>query len=370
MNPVQLSTDLEWRYATIADQPQWDRFVEQHSSGRLGHLYHFGSVVERSYGFVPFRFVVQRRSPLGGTAGLCGLLMLSLVRRVGRRDRLVSVPFHEYGGIIASGDAPRELLTDAVHAEARLAAAGDIEFRGIEPRAGAHRWSERREYVRIALRDAESMYDEVFASPLRRSLAKADRASVTVRKLEDWAHIEESFYPLYKRGLRRIGAFPHRLRFFRDVWGLLRPHAQFWLASRGGVPLVAMTAYYVGETLHVVDLARADDVDRFGAGDAIHWEIMKWGCEHGARVFDFGPAGSAGTRRYKLKWGGEVVARDDVRFFVSEARPAEVHAPDRPTASRPSAFGVGRRFLREVIRVLPDPLWTRAGSRVRGWSLR
>ena len=70
------------------------------------------------------------------------------------------------------------------------------------------------------------------------------------------------------------------------------------------------------------------------------WEVLRWGCEHGYEVFDFGGAGRPdepyGPREFKSKFGGEL---------VGFGRDVFVHAPHRLRVSR-AAYSAARRLRR------------------------
>lgn len=360
------------RMATGADAKAWDAFVDSRPEGRLGHVFGFGTLQERTYSLPTVRIIASIRDG-EGREQIHGVAQGSLVTIPFRERRLLSMPFHEYGGALGATPEARSALLGEFRTVAASLGVAELELKGVEcPTEAA--LTARREFVRVRLTRKEEMYRDVFASPLRRSISKAARCGVTVERLGNWQRVETEFLPLYRLGLRRIGGFPHRSGFFRNVWEILGSRAQFWVASREGVPLVAMTAYTIGSTIHVVDLLRRYAGDEFGAGDAIHWEIMQAALSDRLETFDFGPAGGGGTLRYKLKWGGEIQYGCDLRIPAAEQATVELlrsRAPTPGNARVPTPF---RRSLRAAasgaFRRLPEPLWLTLGSEVRRWMLR
>lgn len=372
MHNAAANSRVRCRPAKQADAEAWDAFVDSRPEGRLGHLYGSGTLQERSYSFPAIRLIASMQAG-DGSEQIHGVVQASLVKRSFGNHFFLSVPFHEYGGPIGVSAGVRSMLVDELRRTAAAMGASVVELKGVDDSQGA-RSATPRHFVRVRLTTKEHLYTDVFASPLRRSILKAERSNVAVERIAEWSRIQAEFLPLYRAGLRRIGGFPHRTSFFRSVWDLLGPRAQFWIASRHGLPLVAMTAYTVGRSIHVVDLVRRHAVDEFGAGDAIHWQIMQGALAQGLEVFDFGPAGAAGTRRYKLKWGGEIHQGYDVRLDAADTATVPTEATSTASSSALRSDASWRRKLSAAasagFRHLPEPVWLALGSRIRRRMLR
>src|SRR5947208_3336522 len=73
----------------------WDRFVEQHPAATVAHLAAWGSVIHRAYGHESVCLVAEKEGDIAG------VLPLVLIRSWLFGHRLVSMPFLDYGGILA-----------------------------------------------------------------------------------------------------------------------------------------------------------------------------------------------------------------------------------------------------------------------------
>ena len=80
----------------------------------------------------------------------------------------------------------------------------------------------------------------------------------------------------------------------------------------------------------------------YSPNELLVWHVLRWGCEHGYDLFDFGGAGRPdeqyGPREFKAKFGGEL---------VDFGRDVLVHTPVRLRLSR-ATYGVGRRLPRRT----------------------
>src|SRR2546427_11009028 len=80
----------------------WDRFVEQHPHATVAHLAAWGAVFEGAYRHERVYLVAEEA---GEIAGVLPLVVIKS-RLFGRR--VVSMPFLDYGGILAGAGSPTE----------------------------------------------------------------------------------------------------------------------------------------------------------------------------------------------------------------------------------------------------------------------
>ncbi len=79
----------------------WDRFVEVHPRATIGHVSAWGRVIHDAYGHESIAFAAVEEGEV------VGILPLVLVRSRLFGDRLVSMPFLDYGGILVDRACPR-----------------------------------------------------------------------------------------------------------------------------------------------------------------------------------------------------------------------------------------------------------------------
>src|SRR5262249_12108266 len=106
----------------------WDRFVEQHPHATVAHLAAWGSVFEGAYRHQRVYLVAE---DAGEIAGVLPLVVIKS-RVFGRR--VVSMPFLDYGGILAEPDSDAErCLANAALDVAREHGAQSIGLRQLHP---------------------------------------------------------------------------------------------------------------------------------------------------------------------------------------------------------------------------------------------
>jgi len=136
----------------------WDRFVESHPRGTVGHLSAWGTIAREAYGHECIYLIADDG---GEIAGVLPLVRISS-RLFGRR--LVSMPFLDYGGVLADPDRGIEtaLVDDALRLTRQRGAHG-LGLRQFHPEPGFFSWWDYRAghfHKKMGLR-----IDAILASP-------------------------------------------------------------------------------------------------------------------------------------------------------------------------------------------------------------
>jgi CelD/BcsL family acetyltransferase involved in cellulose biosynthesis len=162
----------------------------------------------------------------------------------------------------------------------------------------------------------------------------------------------EVFYPLHVRTRRRLGVPVQPRRFFEVLWReFLSYGLGFVVTARISGVAVASGVFLAWNRRMVHKFAASDRplVGNAGAGHAVVWNALRWGCETGHVELDFGRTdlGNEGLRTFKLSWGSR---ESELVYTVLGSR-----------RLRPA--GRGDRVLAPVIRNSPE-LLTRAIGRI------
>ena len=112
---------------TRQDSKNWDSFVKAHPHANLYHLSFFRSVVEKTYGHQSLYFqAVDENSQIRG------ILPLFFIRSLIFGKELVSLPFCDYGGILADSPEISQLLFQKAEELMRSLRCKNIELRQFQ----------------------------------------------------------------------------------------------------------------------------------------------------------------------------------------------------------------------------------------------
>jgi serine/alanine adding enzyme len=171
---------------------------------------------------------------------------------------------------------------------------------------------------------------------IRRGLRSGE---VVVEDCVDRDRIDVCFELLRKSYATARVPVPDR-SLFEAAFDVLHPRGmvKFLLAWVGDECAAASVELVFGDTIYGwyggVDRAFASSTPN----ELLMWHILRWGAEHGYRVYDFGGAGKPderyGVRDFKAKFGGEL---------VNHGRNVRRHAPWRLAVST-AGYGLYRRL--------------------------
>jgi hypothetical protein len=174
----------------------------------------------------------------------------------------------------------------------------------------------------------------------RQRVRSGHRKGVVIEEVADELRLEQT-YPLLDDVYQRIGVPLAGRSLFDAALAILHPLGMFRVfAARLGERIVA-TRYVLLYKDRILDWYAGADRAFVSSSpsEVLVWWILRWGREHGYRIFDFGGAGRPdepyGPREFKAKFGGEL---------VNFGRDVLVHAPTRLRLSR-TGYAVARRLL-------------------------
>lgn len=278
----------------------WNAYVESHPLATQYHRYEWLDIIRAAFGHEFLPLVVRR----GGQVS--GVLPLVLVRSWLFGRFLVSLPFVNYGGILAdSEDVERQLWEGAVEA-ARETGAAHLEARHPQPHPFA---TERRQHKATMILDLEHSVDDqwqAFNAKLRNQIRKAERSGLSVRS----APPEElpRFYEVFARCMRDLGTPVYGRRFFAEILRAFPASSRIFLVESGTTAVAAGISLAHRDTVEVPWAGSLREYRSHCPNNLLYWTIISQSIGEGFRHFDFGrstPGG--GPYRFKEQWGARPV---------------------------------------------------------------
>src|SRR5262249_46007427 len=188
----------------------WDAYVSIHSDATGYHLLAWRRVIESVFGHRTFYLFAKDEN--GRVRGVLPLVFLSS-RLFGRF--LVSLPFLNYGGVLASDDdSERALLERAIDLASELGA------RHIELRHGSQlgsRWIDKQHKVSMRLElpgDFAALW-KGFSAKLRSQVRRAEKEGLDCRI--GGLELLDDFYAVFARNIRELGTPVYGRNFFAEI---------------------------------------------------------------------------------------------------------------------------------------------------------
>jgi CelD/BcsL family acetyltransferase involved in cellulose biosynthesis len=333
------------------DDPRWSAFVHEWPDALPFHHPRWAGLLRDCYGYRPRALV------LADSAGriAAGLPVLEVGSRFGRR-RWVSLPFTDACPPLV-GDESAGWLADALVDELAARQVAVFELRaGLPTRARVHpRVAAVAHRLPLAADPAD--VSRRFSKMHQRNLRRAERSDVYVARGTSRQDVD-AFYRLHLLTRRRLGLPIQPRRFFELLAEeVLAAGLGFVLTARAGDIPVAAAVFLAWNGVLVY---------KYGASDARYWSLrpnhalfwsaIRWGCEHGYRVLDWGRSDLAdrGLREFKSGWGA--IERPLTYTVVADQAPGPA-----PSRLRPAMQVLIRHSPPWVCRTLGELLYRYAG---------
>ena len=248
---------------------------------------------------------------------LLGVLPLVEIRSLLFGRSLTSLPFVNFGGVLADSDEVARALLVRASDLARERKCKHVELRHIARRfddlpCKQHKVTMRLRLESAAAPDAKAGKGE--DSPLwskidrkaRNQVRKAQKSNLTV--VRGGVELVDEFYAVFARNMRDLGTPVYAKRLFADVLTTFPGRAHLIVVRLAEKPVAAGLTY---RTRGMVEIPWASSIRDYNAlcpNHLLYWHALETAAAEGAEVFDFGRSTPGeGTFKFKEQWGAEPV---------------------------------------------------------------
>ncbi len=356
------------RLADDSDAEAWNDFVVRNAVdgySSVYNLFEWRKVLVDTYHYVPYYLIAENEK------GITGCFPLMHVKGSLFKDRLISIPFADYGCGPCVQDQNMEALTALLNKAKEIATelnGYSIEIFSPEPwisevlcKVG---YQKIYDYCAIKL-DLGRSNEDIWlglGKKVRNGIRKAEKSGVRI-SMEDNEETLEAIYKMHVNNMMNLGTPPHSKSFFKEMF--------LQLSSKGLVK--NFFAEFKNEKVAAISILIYDSRVRWGTGvqlaehrslnplSLLLWNAIKWANDNGYKSFDFGGSRpNSGNFSFKKKWihkdgaNGQVVNLSHLYFFLKESGKA-VDIRD-PTYERLSKLW--KTFIPESISRIIGP-WIR-----------
>jgi FemAB-related protein (PEP-CTERM system-associated) len=275
-----------------------DTYVDAHPHACSYHRRRWLDVIAKSFGHETKYLVAETA---GHVAGVLPLVFFNS-RLFGRFA--VSVPFVNYGGVLADDADVENALVDRAILEARNAGSTHLELRhrrqhfsGLAP---------KRHKVAMQLRLAATTDDQWSAldRKLRNQVRKAEKSGL--QSQDGGAELLPAFYEVFARNMRDLGTPVYSVRFFQQVLGAFPHDSRVFVVTNAGRPVAASVVHWYRKTIEVPWASSLREFNPLCANVLLYWHMLRFALARGFQTFDFGRSTPGeGTYHFKKQWDAE-----------------------------------------------------------------
>lgn len=273
-----------------------DAYVSAHPLGSSYHRAAWLDVISRAFGHSTKYLTAEAE---GRVVGVLPLVFFRS-RLFGRFT--VSMPFLNYGGVLA--DAPpieQALVTRAIE-ETRRTDGSHLELR--HTRQQFDTLTPKRHKVAMTLRlesDAERQWNALDRK-VRNQVRKGEKSGLQADSGS--AELLTDFYAVFAHNMRDLGTPVYDRRFFDEVLAVFPNHSRLFIVRSGRRPLAAALVHWHGRTIEVPWASALRESNSVSANVFLYWQMLRFAVERGFQTFDFGRSTpDEGTYKFKAQWG-------------------------------------------------------------------
>jgi FemAB-related protein (PEP-CTERM system-associated) len=295
---ARAATPASLQVTADVTESEWDRFVARHPHASLYHLWRWRQVFERAFGHETLYLAARDHGSI-----VAVLPLVIFTSRIFGRFA-VSLPFVNYGGVLARDHASAVFLLQ--HASAL---ADERRLAHVELRHTARQFPDleaRTHKVGMLLRlehDTAKAW-ECLDRKVRNHVRKAQKSQLTARV--GGAELLERFYGVFARNMRDLGTPVYSRRFFAEVLAAFPDTARVFLVDKGDLTVAGAITLSYRDTLDNPWASSLREYRTLAPNTLLYWRMVEHAIETRHSTFDFGRSTPGeGTFQFKHQWGAE-----------------------------------------------------------------
>jgi len=212
---------------------------------------------------------------------------------------LTSLPFVNYGGVLATSDAAARALVDAAAAIARAQKCGHVELRHTSRRFDHLPFKQHKVAMQLPL--AAGLWERLDRK-VRNQVRKAEKSGLVYER--GGPELLTGFYEVFTRNMRDLGTPVYSKRFFAEVLGAFAGRTHVHVIRLEGRPVAAGITYRTGAGVEVPWASSIREFNALCPNHLLYWRALETAVAEGVRIFDFGRSTPGeGTYKFKEQWG-------------------------------------------------------------------
>jgi len=281
-------------------------------------------VIEKTFGHKTYYLLAE-----DDESEIAGILPLVQLSSVFFGNFMVSVPYFNYGGLCSSNaEVRQELLREAIRI-AEDAKAQHIELRHSHKFDNGMPEKTSKVSMILELPIQEDDLWKAFSSKLRSQVRRPEKEGMYSRVGRE----EElnSFYQVFSANMRDLGTPVYPKKFFSNI--LTEFPGTTWICSvytKDKLPVASGFLVAFKDRMEIPWASSLKEHNRFGPNMLLYWSVIRFACESGYKLFDFGRSTPGeGTYKFKQQWGAKPVQLY-WHYWLKNGGPLPELNPDNP----------------------------------------
>jgi FemAB-related protein (PEP-CTERM system-associated) len=289
---------LTVRAVTDTERAVWNAFVAATAGASIYHRYEWRDVVRDVF--------ARETTYLAAFEGerIVGVLPLVRLKSPFFGDFLVSLPYFNYGGVLAASAAASEaLIAEAALLGGRLGVS-HIELRHRANLAASLPSRTDKVTMLLKLPATAEEFSKSVGWKVRGQVKQAQKSGAV--GASGGAELIPEFYAVFAENMRDLGTPVYPQRFFERIVAAFPAETRLFVVRQGGAPVAAAFLIADGTTLEIPWASSLRRANSSNVNMLLYFNVLEYACQQGFKTFDFGRCTvDSGTYVFKKKWGAE-----------------------------------------------------------------
>jgi FemAB-related protein (PEP-CTERM system-associated) len=288
--------EIESPAAGPQSEREWDRFVCAQPDATGYHQWRWQRVFQDGLGHRSHYLLARQ------CGHVVGVLPLVEVRSRVFGRALSSLPYVNYGGVLAASDEAARVLVQRAEQLARERSLSYVVLR--------HR---RRQFQHLPARthkvtmtmplaaDRDAMW-KALDGKVRNQIRKAEKSGLTTQS--GGRELLDEFYAVFARNMRDLGSPVYGRSLFASILETFPRDAGIHLVLRDGRTIAGALTYAFGGIIEVPSASSLREHRALCPNHLMYWSMICQAIADGRKTFDFGRSTPGdGTYHFKEQWG-------------------------------------------------------------------
>jgi FemAB-related protein (PEP-CTERM system-associated) len=283
---------------TVETTPEdWTKYVASRADATGYHEWPWRQVFKRAFDHESIYLAARREGELVGVLPLV-LLDSWLFGRA-----LISLPFLNYGGVIADDDRAADALLEHAVALAGAHRCRHVELRHSKQQFAALPCKQHKVAMLLTLQPPTALWESLDRK-VRNQVRKAQKSGLTFQS--GHADLLDSFYDVFARNMLDLGTPVYGRNFFAEILAAFPGRGHIHVVRKDEIPVAAGFTFQTGARLEIPWASSIREFNALCPNHLLYWSILESAAANGIAIFDFGRSTpNEGTYKFKEQWGAQ-----------------------------------------------------------------
>lgn len=276
----------------------WNQYVFSNSYHSVYHQYDWRDIMYRTFNTETYYLAAFCMGHI------VGVLPLARMKSQMFGDFMVSLPYFNYGGVLASSDRIAFLLWQYATKLGERLGVSHIELRHTESVLPVSMVRKDKVSMILTLPSSSEELFKQLSSKLRSQIRRPQREGALTQV--GGQEIIHDFYRVFSKNMRDLGTPVYPKSFFAAILEQFPQATRLIVVRLANKPVAAALLIGHNGRMEIPWASSLREFNHLSVNMQLYWDALRYSIENGHHSFDFGRCTlDSGTYQFKKQWGAK-----------------------------------------------------------------